>query len=335
MKESSATLLSFDDVAIVPDYFEGNSRDDVDLSTEICGVKLKIPFISAPMSSITEGHFAVAIGKQGGIGFIHRMMSVNAQINEICWVKENNVPVGASIGISNEDFKNINVFLEYGADLICLDIAHADQRAAIEFVYNAKKEYGDFPFVIGSIATSDAAERFMAALDPTINRNVALRASIAGGSMCETKSRAGALVPTFAACNSIKSVLPASWQLIADGGHRSSADCVKSLLFADGVMLGNLFAGTDETPGDVYVDVHGEKFKKYYGSASKIQKDLMNKSGYIEGKETLAPLKGPIDNVIRDLCYGIRSGLSYGGSLSIKEFQRKGKFAMVSSAIYF
>jgi len=339
--------VSFDDVMLMPHHSTLHTRADADLHTRIASVDLKIPIIAANMSSVCEDQMAIAMGEMGGLGIIHRMSSIEDQdqflFRTVAYGPDfKSIRVGFSIGIGDDWHKRMEQCMNR-ADIVCLDIAHADHERVLELLKKYYGAYKNYPIIIGQIATASAVKRLLTVIPEKYYETTAFKASIGGGSLCTTRIKTGFGVPTLQAIMDISAegIREKGITLIADGGIKNSGDIVKALAAgADAVMLGNLLAGTDEAPGDI-VDgegnkqyhPNGKKFKMYRGSASMSDKALRNeKTKHIEGEETLVPYKGSVTKVVNDLLDGIRSGMSYSGSHTISELQEDAEFIEITAA---
>jgi IMP dehydrogenase len=342
---------SFDDVMLVPRLSVLKSRSDVDLTTSVAGVELKIPIIAANMSTVCEDRMAIALGRLGGLGIIHRMCSVKDQAEMVRVAKNHLVqlkddagvpfggwvytrheyPVGFSIGIG-DDWRDRMDACRHDADIVCLDVAHAHHNRVTDLLDKYFGIYKDFPLIIGQVSTSSAVRELLGHVPLKYRGSVAFKASIGGGSLCTTRIQTGFGVPTLQAVMDIANEFP-EISLIADGGIKSSGDIVKSLAAgAQSVMLGSLLAGTNETPGAIFTSHDDLQYKQYRGSASFTDKTLRGEQGRnVEGESTLVEVKGPVVTVIESLLDGVRSGFSYGGALNLEELQDSIEFVEISS----
>ena len=222
------------------------------------------------------------------------------------------------------------------ANIVCLDVAHADSNRVLELLQSYFKDYGDYPLIIGNIAAADAARRLKDAIPERYYGSVALKVGIGGGSLCTTRIKTGFGMPTLQSVADVREVTAGLPDIIADGGIASSGDIVKSLVAgANAVMLGSLLAGTEEAPGELIRDDHGTLMKQYRGSASfsdKLKRGEATRN--VEGESTLVPYRGKVADVIGDLLDGIRSGLSYGGSADIQGLQENVEFAEITTHGY-
>jgi IMP dehydrogenase len=312
----------------------------VDLSATVAGLKLGIPIIAANMSSVCGAEMAAALGKMGGLGIIHRMCSIEEEQDMVRQVSTtpadpNQLAVGFSIGIGPDWRERMEACRPY-ANIACLDIAHADSNRVIDLLGSYFEQFGDFPLIIGNIATADAACRLKDAIPARFRGTTALKVGIGGGSLCTTRIKTGFGMPTLQSVADIHEATSGSPPIIADGGISSSGDIVKSLVAgASAVMLGSLLAGTEEAPGDLIRGEHGILMKQYRGSASFSDKQKRGEpTRNVEGESTLVPYRGKVTDVIGDLLDGIRSGLSYGGSSTIRELQDSVEFVEITSHGY-
>jgi IMP dehydrogenase len=246
------------------------SRSDVDLSTAIAGLKLRIPIVAANMSSVCGAEMATAVGLIGGLGIIHRMCSVDREreMVERAATGGAQVQVGFSIGVGPDWIDRMEACRPH-AQIACLDVAHADSNRVVELLETYFSRFKDYPLIIGNIATADAACRLKEVVYRRYHGTIALKVGIGGGSLCTTRIKTGFGMPTLQSVADVREATCGSPDLIADGGIASSGDIVKSLVAgANAVMLGSLLAGTEEAPGDLIRGEHGTLMKQYRGSAS-------------------------------------------------------------------
>jgi len=325
MRFDAQERYCFDDVLLVPQYSEIESRKDVDISTDIAEIKLITPIISSNMDSITEEAMAEAMHECGGLGILHRYVNANKLCGWIRNLNNSKVPVVLSIGVKDEDELFVEFLLSEGKNIsaVCIDVAHG-HCFRTDVMIGFLKNLG-IQVIAGNIATLDAAQ------DLAKQGANVLKVGIGPGSLCSTRIVTGSGVPQLSAimdvCN-IKKEYP-DIKIIADGGIKSSGDIVKALAAgADAVMIGRLFAGCKETPGEV---IKGKKV--YRGMASfSAQMDYCGEvHGIPEGEAIFVNAKGSVKDIVKDLSDGIRSGLSYSGAVNIKDLQEKARFIKVSS----
>ncbi len=324
-------VLSFDDVLIVPRYSELKTRKSIDISVDHPGFNsaLRIPIVSAPMDSITESHMASTIDSVGGLGIIHRYNSIEEQEGLVhrCYTAGAS-NVGAAVGVTGDYRERAQVLAKAGANVICVDVAHGHHELMKNCLKSLREDLGDSVHIMaGNVAT---LEGFNDLSDWGAD---SIRVGIGGGSICSTRLQTGHGVPT------LQSVIDCAKSdrnalLIADGGIKNSGDMVKALAAgADLLMCGSLLSGTNETPGEIIQTAGGQKNKVYRGMASReAQKSWRNAVGSIEGIATTVAAKGPVTNVLLDLSWGIKSGLSYSGASNLSEFRSTAVFVEQSPA---
>ncbi len=247
--------------------------------------------------------------------------------------------VGAAIGISHDRFERADALVKAGVDCLVIDTAHGHSKGVIEFLREIKKLYTNIDIIVGNVATSDGAKALVDAGADGI------KVGVGPGSICTTRIVAGVGVPQMSAIFNVHKVTSkAGVPLIADGGIKFSGDITKAIAAgADTVMLGNLFAGTDESPGEL-VFFGGRTYKVYRGMGSLEamkagskdrynQDHIEDESKFVpEGIEGRVPYKGSISGVIYQLSGGLRAGMGYVGAKNIEELKQKAKFVKITPA---
>ena len=335
--------LTFDDVTLAPNYSEilpSETNTSIKLSKNLT---LKIPLISSAMDTVTEGSMAAAIAEKGGIGVIHRNLSIEKQIFEIKKVKQKKLLVGAAVGASSDEHRRAKRILKENLDLIVVDTAHAHTKKVSDIIKMiVKTKPKKTTLCAGNIATAEAAKFLIKLGVDTI------KVGIGPGSICTTRLVAGIGVPQLSAIMNVKSgVGNRKVSIIADGGIKFSGDIAKALAAgADAVMIGSLFAGTDQAPGKI-IKKNGKLFKSFRGMGSigamnkgsadrYFQTKQKNSSKYVpEGVEGLVKYKGKVDKVIYQLVGGLKSSMGYLGSKKITHLRKKPKFYKITKAGFF
>ena len=242
--EAIKEALTFDDVLLFP-RFSKVLPSDTDISLNLTkNIKLKTPFLSSAMDTVTESAMAIAIAKSGGIGIINRNLDIKKQSKEVEKVKKKNLFVGAAIGTNIEDLKRAKSLLNSGVDLIVIDTAHGHSKKVLEILSKVKKN-SKIPICAGNIATAEAAKKLY-------NSGVdIIKVGIGPGSICTTRMVAGIGVPQITAVMEVSKALKGkNIKIISDGGIKFSGDIAKAIAAgADGIMMGSIFAGTEESPG--------------------------------------------------------------------------------------
>ena len=335
--------LTFDDVTLAPKYSE-ILPSDVDTSIELTkNLSLKIPLLSSAMDTVTESKMAIAIAKTGGIGIIHRNLDLKNQVIEIRKVKKQKLLVGAAVGAGPKEFKRAEIILKEKIDMIVVDTAHGHTKKVSEIIKFIKKiKDKKTALCAGNIATPEAA-KFLIKLGVDI-----IKVGIGPGSICTTRLVAGIGVPQLSAILTIrKGVKNKNVKIISDGGIKYSGDLAKAFAAgADAVMIGSLFAGTDEAPGKL-IKRNGKFFKSFRGMGSVgamnkgsadryFQSKQKDSSKYVpEGVEGLAKYKGKVDKIIFKLVGGLRSSMGYLGSKKIKYLRNKPQFVKITKAGFY
>jgi len=324
------TGLSYGDVLLVPKRSPVDGRDDVDLSTTLTpSIALETPLVSAAMDTVTEAAMAIALGRAGGIGVIHRFLTPDEQAEQVERVVDAGERVAAAVGINEDYVARSGALVAAGVDALVVDVAHGHLEWTLDAVGTLAAEFPDTDLVAGNVATpAGVADLAAAGAD-------CVKVGIGPGSHCTTRKVAGAGVPQLTAVDDCASAArDLDVTICADGGIRTSGDAVKALMAgADTVMLGSLFAGTEEAPGAI-VEVDGAQYKRSRGMATTAAaEDRDDKGGSVdadEGVEALTPYKGSVSTVAEEFCAGIRSGLSYCGGHTIPAARDRAEFIRVA-----
>ena len=311
------TSMSFDDVLLVPQYSDIESRKHLSTTNTLGDIKFGLPIISSPMDTVTELKMAYAMHTNGGLGIIHRYNSIEEQAKIVKDRTLDEAIVGAAIGVTGDYQERARELVNSGANVLCVDVAHGHHSMMRDALKCLKEEYGgDTHIMAGNVATGEGS------LDLATWGADSVRVGIGGGSICSTRLVSGHGIPTL--------------QSIIDCVH---AGCpipiivVKALAAgADFVMLGSMLAGTDQTPGQVF-DNGNKKYKVYRGMASsEAQVNWRGKTSTPEGISTTIPYKGDVNNILADLKGGIQSGMSYSGARTLTDLQAKARFAQQTIA---
>ena len=335
--------LTFDDVTLVPKYSE-ILPSEVDTSIKLTDtLKLNIPLLSSAMDTITESKMAIAIAKAGGLGVIHRNLDIKKQIQEIKKVKKQKLLVGAAVGTGLKEFHRAELIIKEKVDMIVVDTAHGHTKKVSEIIkFIKKKKSKKICLCAGNIATPEAA-KFLLKLGVDV-----IKVGIGPGSICTTRLVAGIGVPQLSAILNVRSgIKNKNVKIISDGGIKYSGDLAKAFAAgADAVMIGSLFAGTDETPGKL-IKKNGKLFKSFRGMGSVgamnkgsadryFQSKQKNNSKYVpEGVEGFAKYKGKVENIVFKLIGGLKSSMGYLGSKQIKYLRNKPQFVKITKAGFY
>ena len=323
--------LTFDDVSIIPKYSDILHREDCSTITKISkNIYLEIPISSSPMDTVTEFEMAKAMAHLGGVGFIHRFMSIENQVKMM--KRFVSLTVGATIGATSDCIERAQALVDHGCKIILIDVAHGHHLIVKDTIRRLKNEVtGDYDIIAGNIATRDAAQ-FLCEAGAD-----AVRVGVGSGSLCSTRIQTGVGIPMVSAIRDVVSVCDDyGVSVIADGGIRTPGDVAKAIVAgADCVMLGNLLSGTKEAPGTITktgIWPNEVLQKKYRGSASLEAKLDRGETHNVEGYSTTIPYKGKVKRIINDILDGLKSSMSYVGASNLEEFRSLAKFIRVTNS---
>lgn len=256
---------------------------------------------------------------------------------DACKDKLGRLCVGAAVGTGEESLRRVHMLISAGVDVIVIDTAHGHTKSVIDTLKAIKKKY-DIDVIAGNIATAEAARDLIKAGADGI------KVGIGPGSICTTRIVAGAGVPQITAIKSCYDIAKRfSIPVIADGGIKYSGDITKALAVgAYSVMIGSLFAGTDESPGEIVL-YQGRSYKVYRGMGSIGAMEQGSKDRYFqagvtsaklvpEGVEGRVPYKGPLSQSIHQLIGGLRSGMGYCGCKDLDTLRKKARLIRITSA---
>ena len=340
--EAIKEALTFDDVLLLPRYSK-ILPSDTDISIKLSQkLKLKAPFLSSAMDTVTESRMAIAMARSGGIGIIHRNLDIKKQSQEVIKVKKNDLFVGAAIGTSYDDLKRAKILIDSGVDLLVIDTAHGHSEKVLKILSKIKKLNFSLPICVGNIATSEAAQKLYNSGADII------KVGIGPGSICTTRMVAGIGVPQITAIMEVYKVLKGKKiKIISDGGIKFSGDIAKALAAgADAIMMGSIFAGTEESPGKKF-KIKNKFYKKYRGMGSigamsagssnrYFQKNHKDKSKFVpEGVDGRVEYKGNVSKIIYQLKGGLKSSMGYIGAEKISEIKRNAKFIKITKAGFY
>jgi IMP dehydrogenase len=326
------------------------------------------------MDSVCESRMAIFMYEHGGIGFIHRFMSIEQQVNEVFKVvyrakairssndtykevfgqdinPDIDYPIGAAIGIKEEEKARATALIEAGVDILMIDVAHAHHVGVKNMMKWLKENHPNTDLFVGTVATAEAVR------DLVEWGADGIHVGVGGGSLCETRIRAGVGIPMISSVqecvhamrdipyedktgqfsepifipNGIRQV-----PISSNGGIRIPGDMAKAIgAGADTVVLGSLLAGTKETPGSFKREgrfPNEQLYKEYRGSASLSSKLARGESTHIEGNSVRVQFKGSAKRIIQDMTDGLKSAMSYCGAEDIETFQAKCDFMEVTNA---
>ena len=341
--DSIKEALTFDDVTLAPNYSEilpSQVNTSINLTPKL---NINIPLLSSAMDTVTESSMGIAMAKSGGIGVIHRNLTIDEQIKEIRKVKSKKLLVGAAVGASEKELTRAKKLLKENLDIIVIDTAHGHTKKVADIIKKIKKlRPKNTAICAGNIATTEAA-KFLVKLGVDI-----IKVGIGPGSICTTRLVAGIGVPQLSAILNVKKGIGKSkTTLIADGGIKFSGDIAKALAAgADAVMIGSLFAGTDQAPGKK-IKKKGKIYKYFRGMGSigamnkgsadrYFQSKQKDTSKYVaEGVEGYIKYRGSVDKIIYNLIGGLKSSMGYLGAKKVTELRKNPKFVKITKAGFY
>lgn len=343
---------TFDDVLLIPaesHVLPNEVNMQVELSEK---VKLNIPFINAGMDTVTENQMAIAMANAGGLGVIHKNMSIEQQAQEVQKVKawdtiEKNAAldengrllVAAAVGVTSDTFERVTALIKAGADAIVIDTAHGHSAGVIRKIKEIRQEFKDITLIAGNVATSEGTKALY-----EVGVDV-VKVGIGPGSICTTRVVAGVGVPQLTAIYDAATVAREyNKPIIADGGIKLSGDVVKALA-AGGhvVMLGSMLAGTTEAPGEIE-EVDSCLYKQYRGMGSLAAMEKGSSDRYFqggvneanklvpEGIEGKLKYKGDVSAILFQLIGGLRAGMGYVGAENLFQLRENAQFVVMTGA---
>lgn len=318
-------IFDYEDVQLIPNKCIVNSRLECNTNVTLGGRTFKIPVVPANMQTIIDEKLAIELANNDYFYIMHRF-NPERRLNFVKKMKDLGLYSSISIGIKKEEFdfvlelKQNNLTPEY----ITIDIAHGHSNKVIEMIKFIKEHIPTAFIIAGNVGTPEAVRELEnAGADAT-------KVGIGPGKVCITKLKTGFGTGGWqlAALRWCKKA--ASKPIIADGGIRDHGDIAKSIRFgATFVMIGSLFAGHEQSPGDT-INIDGKKYKEYFGSASEFQKGERKN---VEGKKILTPHKGDIFETLSEMEQDLQSSISYAGGKEISSLT-KVDYVIVKNSIF-
>ena len=331
--------LAFDDVLLIParsDVLPAQVSTRTFLTRELA---LDIPIVSAAMDTVTEARLAIALARLGGLGVLHRNLSVDAQSANVRECKAAGVRVGAAVGVSGDADERANALVAAGVDVLMIDVAHGHSAGVVRMVEKIKTRHR-VQVIAGNVVTAEGTEELIAAGADGV------KVGVGPGAICTTRVVAGAGMPQITAIfDCANAAAKHGIPVCADGGIQESGDIAKAIgAGAHTVMLGGLLAGVDESPGAVTRTDEGN-FKAYRGMGSMGamaarragdrygQGEVSEFSKIVpEGVEGRVRSVGPLEPFVHQLVGGLRAGMKYAGAATIEDLRTKARFVRISGA---
>lgn len=318
-------VFDYEDIQLIPNKCIVDSRSECDTSIKFGPRTFKIPVVPANMQTIIDENLAEKLAANDYFYVMHRFQP-EKRINFIKDMQSKGLYTSISVGIKDEEFDFINTLKHEGLkpDYITIDVAHGHSDRVIQMIKCVKSYLPGSFLIAGNVGTPEGVRELEnAGADAT-------KVGIGPGKACITKLKTGFGTGGWQLAAIRLCAKAASKPIIADGGIRNDGDIAKSIRFgASMVMIGLLFAGHTESPGEL-VEKDGKEYKEYFGSASQFQKGVYKN---VEGKKMLAPYKGPISGTLNEMKEDLQSAISYAGGRTLDSL-RKVDYVIVKNSIY-
>ena len=350
---NNETAFTFNDVMFEPQYSEIRSRSEVSLRSQLGdGLFLDLPVVSANMADVTETNMAVEIVENGGMGILHRFMSIEDNVDmfkecrsQLCEDPEKIKRIGVSIGVGEKEKERFIALKNVGAKTFCIDVAHGHHINVKEMLKWINEYFDDLDveedykmrreltIIAGNVASTQGAwDLYQWGAD-------VIKLGVGPGSCCQTRENTGVGIPQLSLLKSVSDLFRSkiyNWPnvkpyIIADGGVKKTGDIAKALKYSNAVMLGGFLAGTSETPGHVYENMDGKFYKTIAGSASAENKVKNgNTNSFVEGGVRQVEFRGKVKFILRKIKENVKSSFSYSGARTLNEFKLKSKLVKIS-----
>ncbi|MDY0278783.1 MAG: GMP reductase [Acholeplasma sp.] len=318
-------VFDYEDIQLVPKKCVVKSRKECDTTVVFGNRTFKLPVVPANMETIIDEKLAIFLAENGYFYVMHRF-DEESRIPFIKTMKEKGLFSSISVGVKQGEFDFVIKIAEMKLlpEYITIDIAHGHSEQVMDMIKHIKKHLPETFVIAGNVGTPEGV------IDLENAGADATKVGIGPGKVCITKLKTGFGTGGWQLAALKKCSKVATKPLIADGGVRHHGDIAKSIRFgATMVMIGSLFAGHDESPGEIIVK-DGQKFKAYYGSASFHQK---GQKVNIEGKHILVPYKGTIEDTLFEMQQDLQSSISYAGGKTLDAI-RKVDYVIIKNSIF-
>ena len=318
-------VFDYEDIQLVPNKCIVKSRSEIDTRIKFGPMTFNIPVVPANMQTVIDEKLAVWLAQNGYFYIMHRF-DEDERLPFVKRMHDQGLFASISVGVKPKEHELIdelaaqNLVPEY----ITIDIAHGHSDTVIEMIKHIKQSMPGVFVIAGNVGTPEGVRELEnAGADAT-------KVGIGPGKACITKLKTGFGTGGWQLAAVRLCAKAASKPIIADGGIRNNGDIAKSVRFgASMVMIGSMFAGHEETPGEV-VEQDGQKYKVYYGSASQYQKGQYKN---VEGKKLLVPYRGHISDTLREMQEDLQSSISYAGGKELMSL-RKVDYVIVKNSIF-
>ncbi|MBD8586217.1 GMP reductase [Peribacillus simplex] len=318
-------VFDYEDIQLIPAKCVVNSRSECDTSVTLGKHTFKLPVVPANMQTIIDEKIAIYLAENGYFYVMHRF-EPEKRLTFIKDMHARELIASISVGVKDEEYgfieqlSNDNIVPEY----ITIDIAHGHSNAVIKMIQHIKKNLPESFVIAGNVGTPEAVRELEhAGADAT-------KVGIGPGKVCITKIKTGFGTGGWQLAALRWCAKAASKPIIADGGIRTNGDIAKSVRFgASMVMIGSLFAGHEESPGQT-IEKDGKAFKEYFGSASEFQK---GEKKNVEGKKMFVEHKGSLEDTLKEMEQDLQSSISYAGGTKLEAI-RNVDYVVVKNSIF-
>ncbi|WP_257350925.1 GMP reductase [Pseudalkalibacillus decolorationis] len=318
-------VFDYEDIQLIPAKCVVNSRSECDTTVTFGGHTFKLPVVPANMQTIIDEKIAIYLAENGYFYIMHRFQPEKRR-SFIKDMKSRGLIASISVGVKAEEYGFVKQLSEekLSPEFITIDIAHGHSNAVIEMIQYIKKHLPDSFVIAGNVGTPEAVRELEnAGADAT-------KVGIGPGKVCITKIKTGFGTGGWQLAALRWCAKAASKPIIADGGIRTHGDIAKSIRFgASMVMIGSLFAGHEESPGET-IDKGGKLHKEYFGSASEYQK---GEKKNVEGKKMFVEHKGSLKDTLREMEQDLQSSISYAGGNKLESI-RNVDYVVVKNSIF-
>lgn len=307
-------IFDYEDIQLLPKKCIVSSRSECDTSIKFGKFTYKMPIVLANMETVINEELAIYLAENNYFYVMHRF-DEESRIPFIKMMRAKNLPTSISVGVKDYEYDFVKELKDNNLepDYITIDIAHGHADSVINMIKHIKTLMPETFVIAGNVGTKEAV------IDLENAGADATKVGIGPGKVCTTKLKTGFgtggwQLAALKECSKV-----ATKPLIADGGIRHNGDLAKSIKFgASMIMIGSLFAGHQESPGDLIM-IDNNKYKSYYGSASYNQKGQKRN---IEGKEILVPFKGAISDTLNEMQQDLQSSISYSGGKDLEAIKK-------------
>jgi GMP reductase len=319
------TVFDYEDIQLIPAKSIVNSRSECDTSVTFGGHTFKLPVVPANMQTIIDENLAIFFAENGYFYIMHRFQP-EKRLSFVKDMQARGLIASISVGVKEGEYDFINQLADENLtpEFITIDIAHGHSNAVIEMIKHIKKQLPNCFVIAGNVGTPEAVRELEhAGADAT-------KVGIGPGKVCITKIKTGFGTGGWQLAALRWCAKAASKPIIADGGIRTHGDIAKSVRFgASMVMIGSLFAGHEESPGET-IEKDGKHVKEYFGSASEFQKGERKN---VEGKKMYVEHKGRLIDTLIEMQQDLQSSISYAGGNKLKDI-RTVDYVVVKNSIF-